>query len=151
MDNQHQKIKGYRDLTQEEIDLMNRVKEKGDELGALCKELSENIHAAYREKYQAAMDSTTKDAYGAPIHTDTDECDEIASDLIMLILSVGYQLVKPNCKRYYVFNTCNSAANHVLINAGLKTRLFFIIILFFWRDKNGNCICRLAPSFWFNA
>lgn len=78
MDNQHQKIKGYRDLTQEEIDLMNRVKEKGDELGALCKELSENIHAAYREKYQAAMDSTTKDAYGAPIHTDTDECDELA-------------------------------------------------------------------------
>lgn len=27
MDNQHQKIKGYRDLTQAEIDLMNRIKE----------------------------------------------------------------------------------------------------------------------------
>lgn len=32
MDNQHKKIKGYRDLSQEEIDLMNRIKEKGQEL-----------------------------------------------------------------------------------------------------------------------
>jgi len=39
MDNQHQKIKGYRDLSQEEIDLMNQVKEKGAELSALVDEL----------------------------------------------------------------------------------------------------------------
>lgn len=35
MENQHQKIKGYRDLSQEEIDLMNEIKEKGVELQAL--------------------------------------------------------------------------------------------------------------------
>lgn len=35
MDNQHKKIKGYRDLSQEEIDMMNEVKEKGVELGEL--------------------------------------------------------------------------------------------------------------------
>jgi hypothetical protein len=35
MDNQHKKIKGYRDLSQEEIDLMNEVKAKGEELRAL--------------------------------------------------------------------------------------------------------------------
>lgn len=35
MDNQHQKIKGYRDLSQEEIDLMNEIKAKGAELGVL--------------------------------------------------------------------------------------------------------------------
>jgi hypothetical protein len=29
MDNQHKKIKGYRDLSQEEIDLMNEVKHQG--------------------------------------------------------------------------------------------------------------------------
>lgn len=29
MDNQHRKISGYRELTQEDIDLMNRVKAKG--------------------------------------------------------------------------------------------------------------------------
>ena len=39
MENQHQKIKGYRDLTQEEIDLMNEVKEKGAELGAIIEKL----------------------------------------------------------------------------------------------------------------
>ena len=35
MENQHRKIKGYRELTQEEIDLMNEIKEKGLELEAL--------------------------------------------------------------------------------------------------------------------
>lgn len=39
MDNQHKQIKGYRDLSQEEIDLMNEVKAKGIELGALVEKL----------------------------------------------------------------------------------------------------------------
>lgn len=39
MENQHQKIKGYRDLSQEEIDLMNKVKTKGEELRALVAEI----------------------------------------------------------------------------------------------------------------
>lgn len=39
MDNQHRQIKGYRELTQEEIDLMNRIKLLGAELGGLVQEL----------------------------------------------------------------------------------------------------------------
>ena len=39
MDNQHQKIKGYRDLSQAEVDMMNKIKEKGAELGELVAEL----------------------------------------------------------------------------------------------------------------
>lgn len=39
MDNQHTKIKGYRDLSQAEIDLMNKIKSAGVELGALVSEL----------------------------------------------------------------------------------------------------------------
>ena len=39
MDNQHQKIKGYRDLSQTEVDMMNKIKEKGAELGELVAEL----------------------------------------------------------------------------------------------------------------
>ena len=39
MDNQHKQIKGYRDLSQEEIDLMNEIKAKGVELGALVAKL----------------------------------------------------------------------------------------------------------------
>ena len=40
MDNQHQQIKGYRDLSQEEIDLMNAIKSQGVALGILVEQLS---------------------------------------------------------------------------------------------------------------
>ena len=39
MDNQHRQIKGYRELTQEEIDLMNEIKTKGTDLGELVDKL----------------------------------------------------------------------------------------------------------------
>lgn len=39
MDNQHRKIKGYRDLSQEEIDLMNEVKTKAEEVSQLIDKL----------------------------------------------------------------------------------------------------------------
>ena len=39
MDNQHRQIKGYRELSQEEIDLMNQIKQKGAELGQLVQAL----------------------------------------------------------------------------------------------------------------
>ena len=35
MDNQHRKISGYRELNQDEIDLMNAIKAKGVELGEM--------------------------------------------------------------------------------------------------------------------
>jgi len=35
MDNQHRQIKGYRELSAEEIALMNEIKTKGAELGEL--------------------------------------------------------------------------------------------------------------------
>jgi hypothetical protein len=35
LENQHRKITGYRELSQEEIDLMNQIKAKGNELGNL--------------------------------------------------------------------------------------------------------------------
>lgn len=40
MDNQHRKIKGYRELSQEEIDLMNEVKEEGVRLKALIEKVA---------------------------------------------------------------------------------------------------------------
>lgn len=42
MENQHKKIKGYRDLTQAEIDGMNAVKAEGERLGLLIEELRQN-------------------------------------------------------------------------------------------------------------
>lgn len=43
MENQHRKIKGYRELSQDEIDLMNRIKAKGAELLALQAELDTRL------------------------------------------------------------------------------------------------------------
>lgn len=42
MENQHRQIKGYRELSQEEIDLMNEIKQKGAELGELVAKLRES-------------------------------------------------------------------------------------------------------------
>jgi len=39
MENQHRQIKGYRELTQDEINLMNDIKLKGAELGDLVDKL----------------------------------------------------------------------------------------------------------------
>lgn len=39
MENQHRQIKGYRELSQDEIDLMNEIKAKGVELGGLVDKL----------------------------------------------------------------------------------------------------------------
>lgn len=39
MDNQHKQIKGYRDLSQEEIDLMNKIKMVAQEVGELVEEV----------------------------------------------------------------------------------------------------------------
>lgn len=39
MDNQHRQIKGYRELSQAEIDVMNEIKAKGAELGELVEKL----------------------------------------------------------------------------------------------------------------
>lgn len=44
MDNQHTKITGYRDLTQGEIDLMNEIKAKGQELEALVEKVRTHIN-----------------------------------------------------------------------------------------------------------
>ena len=41
MENQHKQIKGYRDLSQEEIDLMNEVKAEGERLGQLVERVSQ--------------------------------------------------------------------------------------------------------------
>ena len=39
MENQHRHIKGYRELSPEEVALMNEVKAKGEELGELVAKL----------------------------------------------------------------------------------------------------------------
>jgi hypothetical protein len=42
VDNQHQKIKGYRDLSENEISQMNEAKSIGEGVGRLCNALALN-------------------------------------------------------------------------------------------------------------
>lgn len=55
MENQHRKIKGYRELSQEEIDLMNEVKAKGAELGELVAKVQEYLDAQTRQAQRAVQ------------------------------------------------------------------------------------------------
>lgn len=43
MDNQHRKIKGYRELSQEEIDTMNNIKEMGAAVGDFIDAMPEGV------------------------------------------------------------------------------------------------------------
>ena len=56
MDNQHRKITGYRELEQHEIDLMNEIKAKGQELEALIDKLQEQANDNLDEMSFDSMD-----------------------------------------------------------------------------------------------
>lgn len=43
MDNQHRKITGYRELSQEEIDLINRIKAIGEEVNRLTLDINKHL------------------------------------------------------------------------------------------------------------
>lgn len=54
MENQHRKIRGYRELSQAEIDLLNRIKAKGAELLALQEEVLDSLRLQHYDKNRAA-------------------------------------------------------------------------------------------------
>lgn len=72
MKDQHTKIKGYRDLSQEEIDLMNRIKAKGQELLDLQAELAARLSTDEESKVAAAGRSRMSGKDEA-----SDECVEL--------------------------------------------------------------------------
>lgn len=47
MDDQHKLIKGYRDLTQEEIDLMNEIKAEGERLRSLVDHVTNHVESKH--------------------------------------------------------------------------------------------------------
>lgn len=71
MENQHRKIKGYPELSQEEIDLVNEIKDKGVELQALLDKCNEHITKQIIAANNAADSSGEKGRY--------DEMDRIDS------------------------------------------------------------------------
>lgn len=63
MDNQHKLIKGYRDLSKQEIDLMNRIKTHAEVLGLLVEEVQQQILCSpgCRDNGQRFLDSAKMD------------------------------------------------------------------------------------------
>jgi hypothetical protein len=62
MDNQHRQIKGYRELTQFDIDMMNKIKQTGNEiLTKLIDEVMEHIDKQYQKLEEIA--TAEGDAY----------------------------------------------------------------------------------------
>ncbi len=59
MENQHRQIKGYRELGQAEIDLMNEIKQFGAQLGALVSALRDNTELDQRWVSIGATDLQT--------------------------------------------------------------------------------------------
>lgn len=57
MENQHRKIKGYRELTQEDIELMNAIKAQGAKLLSLQAELKARLNTDIEIKKSAAKNS----------------------------------------------------------------------------------------------
>lgn len=63
MENQHRKITGYRELTQEEIDLMNEIKAQGESLDKLVERLESlpfsdpSDESALLEVFDAALEA----------------------------------------------------------------------------------------------
>lgn len=62
MENQHRKIAGYRELSQQEIDLMNRIKAKGGELLGLQAELVSLLRDSEIAKFNHINNATTDEA-----------------------------------------------------------------------------------------
>ncbi|GKL08801.1 hypothetical protein NUBL21990_43490 [Klebsiella pneumoniae] len=66
VENQHRKISGYRELSPEEIDLMNRIKAKSAELLVLQVELAGRLNTDHEVKLASASSAESKtgsDAY----------------------------------------------------------------------------------------
>ena len=73
MENQHRKINGYRELSQEEIDLMNEIKSFGPLLEQLCDKVRKHIDTQYEKAYgsepsEADVEEVSRLVTADPLH-----------------------------------------------------------------------------------
>lgn len=74
MENQHRQIKGYRELSQAEIDLMNQIKAKGEELRELIKKI-EAVVTPQLHAIEAVTDGTSTELVTGRQQTISEEAD----------------------------------------------------------------------------
>ncbi|HEX7906837.1 MAG TPA: hypothetical protein VF534_01925 [Paraburkholderia sp.] len=77
MDNQHKKIKGYRDLSQAEIDLMNEIKAKGEELRTLVAKIASVAIPPLEEVPALVPGETATLVEGKPFAVETEGDDPL--------------------------------------------------------------------------
>ena len=96
MENQHQKIKGYRDLSNEEIYLMNEIKEHGEKLGKLIDKLRKYGNAQHIEAKNHGVETedwaeNTRLCQAKPLRWVSLGEDHLQQGLMALTRAVGQQ------------------------------------------------------------
>lgn len=89
MENQHRQIKGYRELSQQEIDLMNRIKEKGAELLTLQAELAAMIGQQHFDKSQGPADEFERFEAAEPMRWANIGKTDIQTGVMALVRAVA--------------------------------------------------------------
>lgn len=89
MENQHRKIKGYRELSQAEIDLMNRIKAKGAELLALQAELVTVLGQHHFDKSQGPTEEFERFEAAEPLRWATIGKTGIQTGVMALVRAVA--------------------------------------------------------------
>lgn len=81
MDNQHQKIKGYRELNQDEIDLMNEIKEHGE----VTKKLLQKVVDLRSEQQDSVLEAIPEPANSKLVLDQVEEsirCINVAAEAL---------------------------------------------------------------------
>lgn len=77
MDNQHRQITGYRELSQIEIDLMNRIKAHAIETQMLVAAVRDHVHRQYLATRVAEMEGADQDPFAVPTGEQLTELDRL--------------------------------------------------------------------------
>lgn len=91
MENQHRKISNYRELNQEEIDLMNRIKAKESELMGIHAELVAYLKAQRKACYEGAInhDELARLIAADPYHWASIGKTDIQTGIMALVRAVA--------------------------------------------------------------
>ena len=93
MENQHRKITGYRELSQEEIDLMNEVKALGAAIEAVELKVRAHVEAQTDQAYGRVFDPEMgrKVAYGAEGEAEQQRLKDATPDRFIALAKTEFQ------------------------------------------------------------
>ena len=96
MENQHKKISGYRELTQVEIDLMNRIKAQGSILQALIRDVQDHLDSQIDLAAAEDASETGSEEFNRIVDANPDRWVEIATtDLQTGLMALTRAVAQP--------------------------------------------------------